>query len=79
MNRTIQDSLPVVTEAIKGGVREELIFACLVHDGMKPKNAVKVIQWAKQRARADAEAIVVFISDRDVIFVDDDPNLPRGA
>lgn len=79
MKQTIQETLPVVTDAIKGGISEMVLYACLVNDGMKPKNAEKVIQWAKQRALADAEAIVVFISDTDIIFTDDEPNLPRGA
>ena len=50
--RTIQESIPIVVKALKGGVCEEIAWCCLVGDGMSEKNADIVIRWAKQQNKA---------------------------
>jgi hypothetical protein len=55
--RTIQEAIPIVAKALKGGVCEEIAWACMVGDGMSEKNADIVIRWAKQSNKAEDETI----------------------
>lgn len=55
--RTIQEAIPIVAKALKGGVREDIAWACMVGDGMSEKNADIVIRWAKQQNKVEDEGI----------------------
>ena len=59
--RTIQEAIPIVAKALKGGVCEDIAWTCLVGDGMSEKNADIVIRWAKQCNKAEDE--VIFLED----------------